>query len=209
MYSTILDFELSQMTIHRVKLKDLNQAYIERLQKEGGNGEQEVTIWVSQKSTALTETQFWAIIDLLDWKAQKQADILVPAINKLSELSKEQIESFHDILSEKLYLIDGQPYAEEIGTHAYKGANDPFSADGFLYARCMAVAQGEHLYNAIVKDPTNMIKEDTFEALLRLPALAFEQKTGQAFEHLPAYLIETFSNPEGWDGHDLLSKILS
>jgi len=195
------------MTIHRVKLKDLNKEYIERLQQEGGDKEQEITIWVNQKSTALSEKQFWEIIDLMNWRAKKPTSILAPAQAKLAQLSVKKIESFHDHLSEKLYALDGQKYAEQIGTHAYKGEDHPFSADGFLYARCMAIAKGKKVYESIIVDPTNMVKDDTFEALLSLPFLAYQEQTGNPFEHIPAYLIETFANPDGWDGQDLLQEL--
>jgi len=197
------------MTIHRVKLKDLNKEYLEKLQEQAANGEQEVTIWFPQKSTALSEKEFWKIIDLLDWEKRKATTIMAAAINHLSKLSVEQIKAFDDIFSEKLYQLDGQQYAENTGQNAYQGVDMPFSVDGFLYTRCMAVAQGKAIYESIITDPTKMVKDDSFEPLLSLASQAYQKKTGEIYEHIPAYIYETFANTKGWDNKDFLSNLLS
>ena len=197
------------MTIHRVKLKDLNKEYLEKLQGQAANGEQEVAIWFPKKSTALSEDEFWKIIALLDWKKRKATTIMAAAINHLSKLSVEKIKAFDDILSEKLYQLDGQQYAENTGQNAYKGEGQPFSVDSFLYARCMAVAKGKATYESIITDATKMIKDDSFEALLSLASKAYQKKTGETYEHIPAYIYETFANTKGWNNNDFLANLLS
>lgn len=197
------------MTIHRVKLKDLNKEYLEKLRGQTANGEQEVVIWLPQKTNALSEEEFWEIIDLLDWKKRKVAKITALAINHLIKLSVKQIAAFDDILSEKLYQLDGQKYAENTGQNAYQGADQPFSVDGFLYARCMAVTKGKVFFESIISDPTKMVKDDSFEPLLNLASQAFQKKTGKPYEHIPAYIYETFANTNGWDKNDFLANILS
>ena len=197
------------MTIHRVKLKDLNKDYLDKLQAQASSDDQEVAIWFPQKSSDLPEDTFWEIIDLLDWKAQKSADITTKAITRLSQLSIEQIQAFDDILSEKLYLLDGQQYAENTGQNAYKDENASFSVDGFLYARCMAVASGKKIYENILINPKKMVKNKSFEPLLSLASQAYKIKTGSVYEYIPAYIFETFANTKGWKNKDFLSTLLS
>lgn len=197
------------MTIHRVKLKDLNKEYLEKLQGQAANGEQEVAIWFPKKSTALSEEEFWKIIDLLDWKKRKVTTIMAAAINYLSKSSVEQIKAFDDILSEKLYLLDGQKYAENTGQNAYQNEEKPFSVDGFLYARCKAIAEGKATYESIIVDPKKMIKDDSFEPLLSMASQAYQKKTEKAYEHIPAYIYETFANTKGWNNNDFLANLLS
>ena len=197
------------MTIHRVKLKDLNKDYLEKLQGQATDGEQEVTIWFSQKSNALSEDEFWKIIDLLDWKKRKAKTIMAAAINYLSKLTVEQIKAFDDLLSEKLYQLDGQQYAKNTGQNAYKGQDQPFSVDGFLYARCIAVTKGKVTFESILSDSKKMVKDDSFEPLLSLASQAYQKKTGETYEHIPAYIYETFANTKGWNNNDFLANILS
>ena len=197
------------MTIHRVKLKDFNKEYLEKLQGQAANGEQEVTIWFPQKSTALSEVEFWKIIDLLDWKKRKASTIMATAVKQLSTLSVGQIKAFDDVLSEKLYQLDGQQYAENTGQNAYKGEEEPFSVDGFLYARCMAISQGKDRYEAILANPENMVKNDSFEPILSLASLAYHKKTGETYEHIPAFIYETFANTKGWNNKDFLANLHS
>ncbi|MEM1121681.1 MAG: DUF4240 domain-containing protein [Bacteroidota bacterium] len=181
---------------------------MEKLRTQVGNDDQEVTIWFPQKSTALSENTFWEIIDLLDWQSEDSANISTRAITKISQLSVAEIQAFDDILSEKLYLLDGKEYAENTGQNAYKSDDAPFSVDGFLYARCMAVASGKITYEEIVEDPARMIKNSTFEPLLSLASRAYKLKTGKIYEHNPAYIYETFANTKGWDNKDFLSTLL-
>jgi len=197
------------MTIHRVKLKDLNKEYLEKLQGQATNGEQEVAIWFPQKSTALLEKEFWKIIALLDWKKRKAKTIIAAALAHLSQLSEAKIKAFDDILSEKLYQLDGQQYAENTGQNGYQGEDKPFSVDGFLYARCMAVAKGKATFEAILANPEKMVKDDGFESLLNLASQAYQKKTGKSYEHLPAFIYETYANTKGWNNNDFLANLLS
>ena len=74
-----------------------------------------------------------------------------------------------------------------------------FSVDQFLYARCCVIANGQQYYQHILQHPEEMPKDLSFEALLQLPAIAFELKTGFEFEHVPTHNYETFFNAEGWN----------
>lgn len=197
------------MTIHKIKLKNLNKEYLEKIQGKAADEEQEVAIWFPQKPTALLEKEFWEIIDLFNWRKRKASNIMNAAISNLSELSEEKIKAFDDILSEKLFQLDGQVYAENIGQGAYKDKNESFSADGFLYARCMVVAKGKKVYKSIIQNPKKMLKDSSFEPLLNLASLAYQKKTGKVYDHIPAYIYETFANTKGWDNNDFLAKLLA
>ncbi len=54
-----------------------------------------------------------------------------------------------------------------------------------------------------------MPKDLTFEVLLSIPRKAYELKTGEKFQYVPAYIYETFANTVGWGGQSLFEKILS
>lgn len=200
------------MTIHRLKLKDLNPAFLQKLQSEHTDGETEVAIWMQRKAVNpfLSEAEFWKIIEKLDWSREGNDEAVIePVIAHLSELSEEAIFAFEDILSEKLYLLDGEKYAKHTGKNAYKGEEYPFSVDTFLYARCCVVANGKAFFEKVLKNPKAMPKNLTFEALLGLASKAFKRKTGKPFEHIPAYIYETFANSSGWEGEDFIERILN
>lgn len=192
------------MTVHRIKLKDLNQQFLEKLQKAHSHQEVEVEIRVHPISTTasslmMKETEFWKIISLLDWKKSGDDEaVLQPAVDSLSQLEIAEIEKFQDILSEKLYHLDGQKYAEQTGDNAYTEEGF-FSVDTFLYARCCVVANGQAYYEHVLKNPMDMPKNLTFESLLYLANEAFLKKTNQQWSYVPAYNIETFFNLQGWN----------
>lgn len=163
-------------------------------------------------SGAMDEEQFWAVLDLLDWKHRDSDTVLAPAVAALSQFSKSDIAAFHDILAEKLYALDGRRFAEHLGSNRYSAAGDKrFSVDGFLYARCCVVANGRDFFEKVLADPTKMPKEYTFESLLYLPREAWKLKTGRDdYDHHPETWYETFSNPAGWPGIiPLKDRILS
>ena len=183
------------MTLHKINLKELNSHYIQQLQSLYENEEVYVEIWLVDKSrkVEMTENLFWRIIALLDWKEQGDDDaVLAPAVERLSQLSPKGITDFYDLLSEKLYQLDGEVYAEQTIEDGY------FSADLFLYARCAVVANGKNVYNKILNQPTSFPKNLFFEALLELPNKAWMKKTGMELGYLPLYNYETGFNPDGW-----------
>lgn len=200
------------MPIHRVKIKDIDEAFLRKLKAEMNDEEAELAIWVPERpnESILPESAFWDILARLDWtKEGDDAAILEPAVQRLSELPVPAIIAFEDWLSEKLYQLDAQPYAENAGENAYRGPDQPFSADEFLYARCYVLARGVSFYNRVLHQPDTMPPDRTFESLLGLAAAAYQRKTSKAFAHVPVYPIETFSNAEGWNGEGLLEKILA
>ena len=197
------------MTVHHIKLKDLNEQFIQQLNAGNQDAEQPVTIWLPKKTGGISERESWGIIGMLDWEKENSTAILEPAVARLSQFSEAKIAAFEDWLSEKLYRLDGQKYAEHTGSNAFKGNDQAFSVDGFLYARCMATARGRETYEQILAEPEKMVKDETFEPLLSLASRAYKRKTGEDFDHLPAFIYETFANAEGWGGSEWLEKVLS
>jgi hypothetical protein len=192
------------MTLHRLKLKDLDARFIQELKAAYANEEAEITLWLnptmkSKSSEHLSEAEFWSLIDDLDWeKVGDNAAVIAPVVKRLSEFSVEAIQTFQDILAEKLYHLDGEKYATEIDKNAYQ-SDKYFSVDSFLYARCCVVANGKDFYESVLKSPNQMPKDLTFGALLRVAAEAFELKTGEKFKYIPTYIYETYANSSGWN----------
>jgi len=152
--------------------------------------------------TKMDESQFWQIIQSLDWKQTENARVIAPAIEALSQYPIADIAAFDDLLSQKLYALDGQRYAEQTGDRAYSNNPDQhFSVDGFLYARCCVVANGKEFYEKVLQDPTLMPKNYTFEPLLYLAEKDYRTQTGRNdYDHVPEVWSETFSNADGWPG---------
>jgi uncharacterized protein DUF4240 len=147
------------------------------------------------------DATFWGLIDLLDWRHDGDDDrVLKPVVDRLASLPDAEIGSFHEILAQKLYDLDGRAWARESGTDIWWGEPDRLSVDGFLYARSAVVARGVATYDAIRIDPTLMPKNAEFESLLYVAASAYERKTGLEWEDLDDTEVsyETFSNEAGW-----------
>jgi hypothetical protein len=94
----------------------------------------------------------------------------------------------------RLYALDGRRYAEQAGE-----SSD--SDDGFLYARCFVVAQGEAHYRRVLADPSLMPKsiDEWCEALLGAAGTAFERSTGESAEFETSVSFETASNRAQWE----------
>lgn len=187
-------------TIVELPLRDLSPSELRDLQTKYPDATLRVEAEIALRDEGMDEVQFWAIIDLLDWRTLNSEAILAPAVQALSQFSEAEIHRFHDILNEKLYALDGQRFATQLGSNRYE-PNQHFSVDSFLYARCCVVANGKKFYETVLHDPSKMPKEFTFESLLYLPKLAWQLKTGRDdYNYYPEVWAETFSNPEGWQG---------
>lgn len=200
-------------TLLELPVRDISLAEILAIQAKYPTAMLRVEAENGLHSGKMDETQFWAIMDLLDWKTRNSEAILTPAVKALSQLSLTDIKAFHSLLNEKLYALDGRRFAEQLGSNRYAPENKHFSVDGFLYARCCVVANGKKFYEKVLNDPSKMPKEYTFESLLYLPRKAWEAKTGRDdYDFFPEIWAETFSNPQGWEGitplKDRLSNLL-
>ena len=100
------------------------------------------------------------------------------------------------MLADKLFSLDGKMYAENMRDNTYF-PNQYFSSDIFLYARCCVIANGQKAYENVLKNPTLMPKDLTFESLLSLASKAYFKKTGRKFDYVATTPIETYSNKIG------------
>lgn len=148
----------------------------------------------------MNENAFWEIISLFNWKKPGDDDaVLKPALKKLVSMEAEDIQQFSEILAEKLYRLDGIEYASNTGEYSYKGEDDFFSVDNFLYARCCVVANGKDYYYSVLENPSEMPKDLEFEAILYLADEAYIEKLNTDDEMSDTkFSYETFSNKEGW-----------
>ena len=192
-----------------VDIKDMTPAWLDKIKQIYKEGTLEIRIHEVAGVEKMSEEEFWSIIALLDWgKGEEDDAILAPARARLQQYSIGDIRRFQDILAEKLYHLDRQIFAEQIGKYKYNGPHN-FSVDTFLYARACVVANGKEFYEAVLSDPTQMPKDFTFEALLYLAGNAYELKTGESWDYLPKLSYETFSNRDGWGGESWIDKILN
>ena len=135
---------------------------------------------------------------MLDWSQEESDKVLEPAILKLGEYSKEAICQFQEILSIKLFDLDAKRFAEELGSNAWPPDEEHgryFSVDDFLYSRCAVIANGKRFYESVIRDPSRIPKEFTFEPLLYLADRAWSRKTAEPLDCFPALrLCWDFSN---------------
>lgn len=152
----------------------------------------------------MDEQEFWAIIAMLDWSETGDDEAVIePAVAYLSQKSDEDICQFYEIMARLLYEIDGLAWAENMGDAPIVDGDPYYSPEGFLYARCCVVSNGEAAYNDVRENPENMPKGMEFQALLHLTELAWERKHGndpdyEEFFCDTEYSFETFSNEDGW-----------
>ena len=182
-------------TAVRLPLNAASPAVVKDLQQKYPNAElYVVTSGAAAEASSMNEYRFWETISLLDWGKEGNDDAVIePAIRQLSEMPEAAILSFHDLLSEKLYLLDGRDYAKNSVAD-----KEHISSDLFLYARCAVLANGRAFFEQVLADPTAFPKDLYFEAIMDIPHHAWLRKTGSSFDHLPMYNYESGFNPSGW-----------
>ena len=182
----------------KLPLRALNKSMIEDLQEKYPEAEISIELHQDRNKSPLGEDHFWEIMSLLDWsEAGNDHAVIEAAVKYLANGPVRHIFEFADLLSEKLFALDGLDYAQEIGEDSWS-AEGYFSVDAFLYARSCVVANGRELYQKVLDDPKLMPKDLTFEALLYLPSAAYERKTGKKYDYSSAFPIEAYSNQNGW-----------
>jgi Protein of unknown function (DUF4240) len=162
----------------------------------GGSGKRRSV--VERVPARLTEDTFWEIIATFDWSRRTEDAVVRPAMERLAAGPVRDIRQFEEIMSRHLYEIDGKRWAREIGKYAWRGDDEFFSVDLFLYARCYVVAQGRAFFQAVRRDPHRMPKNKDFETLLYVASRAYKKKTGREFTHVPKKDYETFCNSKQW-----------
>lgn len=184
----------------RYPLRNISPETISDLQEKYPNASVQIELHDTPVAGGLSEPAFWELIDLLDWKHLGNDDAVIePLVQALSQAPLRHIYDFKDILSQKLYLIDTAAHARQIGQRAFREDAEDFSADGFLFARCCAVANGREQYEAIRQNPALMPKDLEFAPLLRISSEAYRRATGNVLRYVSTYSVETFSNSKGWE----------
>jgi predicted DNA-binding WGR domain protein len=178
--------------------RKLRKGYVE---VAGAAGSIPKRVKLAMPAGPMTEDVFWALIRVLDWKRTgDDAAVLRPAVTALSLMCVEDIYAFDDLLAAKLYALD----TREIARGTYRGQIDPddgdqyLSADDFLYARCVIVANGKAFFEKALANPMEVPQGMEFEALITLASSAYEKKVGQEYGHVTPLSWETFSNTDGW-----------
>ena len=149
----------------------------------------------------LDEPTFWKIISQFDWtKTGDDDEVMAPARATLSALPLADIAAFDELLAHKLYALDTREHCRQL----YLGELDPddgddyVSADDFLYRRCAVVANGRKVYEAALRDPTQVTREVEFESLLYLAQTAHDEASDDEYEGTTSVSWESFSNEAGW-----------
>lgn len=185
--------------ILRYPLRNISPEKISDLQAKYPNASIQIELNDTPVEGGLSEADFWALIDLLDWgQAGNDNAVIEPIVTALSQAPLRHIYDFKDIVSQKLYWLDTAAHAKQIGEGAFRENADNFSPDGFLFARCCAVANGREKYEAIRQNPGLMPKNMEFAPLLRIANEAHLRAYGTVLRYVSAYSVETFSNQTGW-----------
>jgi hypothetical protein len=124
----------------------------------------------------MTDLEFWKLIAQINVSVLEEGredEAIEPLQAALNMKSESELFRFEEALSQKLYAIDGERFAQNAGD---SGGSD----DGFLYARCFVVAKGREFYEAVKSDPTRMPKsiEQWCEPLLYPHRAAWADQTG-------------------------------
>jgi Protein of unknown function (DUF4240) len=184
-------------TVLKININDLSAQFIHDLKaKFGKTAQLEIRVETPKHGEGLfTETQFWQIINALDWNQEDYPKIIAPAVALLSKLPVSNIYLFQDSLSEKLFHLDTKAHAH---TYVEKYSDGHLSVDDFLYVRCAVVAEGKDYYEKVLKNPSELPIEISFEPLLSIASDAYVLKTGKKWDYFPLFNYETHSNQEGW-----------
>lgn len=174
-----------------------NTANKEKTYYTAGPGKPPILIQAILSEKKMSAIDFFHITDAyLNW--EKKGDdlaVMEPLITLLATWGDDLIFAFHDTMAELLYSLDTRKIAQDV----YKGKN--FSADEFLYVRCTALINSKRFYNDIVSGRKKLKHNLEFEAILRIPALAWAGFHGRSPDEYPystKYCYETMCNTDGW-----------
>ena len=184
----------------RYPLRNISPDTFQDLQEKYPNASVQIELSDEPAHGGLSEQDFWDLIALLDWpKEGNDEAVIEPVVAALSASPLRHIYDFKDILSQKLYQLDTAQHAAQIGEMSHQEGSENFSPDGFLFARCCAVANGRDAYEEARSKPAAMPKDLEFAPLLRIANEAYRLQKGTLMRYVAAYPIETFSNEKGWD----------
>ena len=136
---------------------------------------------------------------MLNWDESGDDEAVIePVVDCLAQKSNDEIFQFEELLAQKLHALDTKAHAREIGEDAYINEKEYFSVDGFLYSRCVVVANGRPFFQNILENPKEFPKDMEFEPILYIAQEAYEQKNGKAWEYTSPTNYETYENVNGW-----------
>ncbi len=185
---------------YQISVDTLSDNFLSNLQEHYPHANLEIKVKTPKSFDGLGEADFWNIIALFDWTNSENDDAIISkAVDVLSAKSTRHIYEFQDLLSKKLFALDTITHAKNTGENAWISKENDFSIDEFLYARCCVVANGLDFYNKVLKNPTLMPKDITFETILTLAHRAYQLKTNKIFRYTPTYNFETSANKKGWN----------
>ncbi len=148
----------------------------------------------------LVDSEFWEVIEKINWKSDDNEERIKPAIEFLANKKVSEIKQFQENLAYKLYQLDTKEHAKNIGEYAYKENDEDsyFSVDNFLYVRCCVIANGKKYFEKALNNPKKMPRDIDFEPLLYIAEQAYELRMNKDFEYETGCDYETFSNYKGW-----------
>lgn len=157
------------------------------------------TTRAEKKGATMTREEFWQCIGHINHQLLKAGeghdhDAVQPLIDFVATLPPPKIEGFEEQLSQVLYEIDTREHMKSAGMSAG-------SSDGFLYARCFAVASGKAFYESVKQDPKKMPKtlDEWCEPILYVAERAWERSVRQhKWSYSPSVSYESGSNSKGW-----------
>lgn len=152
----------------------------------------------------MDEDRFWDLMAATGGRRDPAGlDSLLVALRRLEP---EEIRAFSDRLAEvrhrmDLHSIARQPWSDVSDPDWVVTEDGYLSADGFLYARCDAVAHGRATVEGILADHRRFARpwDGGAERLLYLAVEAWEATTGRAWDYdrRAPVSYETGSNPAG------------
>ena len=127
---------------------------------------------------------------------------IAPVVKALAAMTEDEIIGFENVLTEKLYALDGHAWARRSVDRIWWGEPRSLSTDRFLYARSVVVANGREFFASVLADHKEMPVNMEFELLIYIAMKAYELKTGldgDAVRGRGEVSYETFLNAAVWD----------
>lgn len=150
---------------------------------------------------------FWETMNKCDWSIEGDCEKkLKPLVDYLSSLDDIKIFEFDSLMTKLLYELDSRKLFEK-----YEKNSSNSSDDGFLFARCFALINGEKYYNQVKSGDNEEVWELDFESILYVPKDAWSQKHNKDSNKYPCRSFisyKTGSNSELWGNEEKVSNQL-
>lgn len=128
---------------------------------------------------------------MLDSKQSDDETVLEPLISFLAKWGDEVIFAFGDKMAELLYALD----TREVVDRMDGSGTNTFSNDEFLYARCVALVNGESTYKAVLNGKQKLRWDLEFRPILSVPSKAWARLHNKRRDEYPhKYSYEVFDS---------------